>query len=276
MGDRVRKSGILDVGGGTYLVYHILNQLKDIFDFTATYPDTWDSPKPGARVAMDMNPQVLKACFSGLLTFGCYDWAILRSEVRSALRTMVACCLVDALQSAVYPGSVVILSHEDANESALSVGNTHLADLFTIENKLLWTPCFKRVYIMSFRALLAGTSSFVKHTRCTLLLTGPRTYDRHTHLNIITQGLPAQFCLDPDGSHRQQYWDWARRVQYSITLPYWPAGGESALMLEYLGYVGRSLEPAKTSSDWSEICPGEQRQPLAVMFDVIHEHLGLL
>lgn len=131
--------------------------------------------------------------------------------------------------------------------------------------------------VRSVRALLAHTSSsFAKRTHCTSLLTGPSTCVRHTHLDIITHGLPSQFCLDPDGSQRKRYLNWSRRVQYSITLPHWPANGEIALVREYLGYVGRSLAPAKPSSDWSEVCPGEQMQPLSVLFDVIHDHLSLL
>lgn len=136
----VRKSRILVVGGGTYLGYHVMNQLKDIFDFTATYTSTWDSPKPWTRVAVDMNPQVLKACFSGLLIFGGYDWVILSPEIRSDERAMVANCLVNALQTTLYPGSVVMLSHEGAHEYASSDGTVgragydrdqaHLDDMF--------------------------------------------------------------------------------------------------------------------------------------------------
>ncbi|KAG0088687.1 hypothetical protein BGZ92_005832 [Podila epicladia] len=64
-----------------------------------TGPWEFDSPKPWTRVAIDTNPQVLKACFSGVLSFGDYDWAILIPEVQSVQRTMVANCLVDALPS---------------------------------------------------------------------------------------------------------------------------------------------------------------------------------
>ncbi|KAF9327286.1 hypothetical protein BG006_009387 [Podila minutissima] len=323
-------SKVLVVGGSTFMSYHMSNHLNDSFDITATYTtedDGWNISRPWAsrvavldppwtRVVIDMNSQVLKACFSGLLSFGGYDWVILSPEVLSDERSMVASCLVDALQTTLYPGSVVMLPHESANESASSDGNKLLAELFTIETNLLWTTCLKRVYILriamlqeqllfalprstkslvlpvdlhflnqvatsdlvrSVRALLAHTSSsFAQRTRCTSLLTGPSTCVRHTHLDIIIHGLPSQFCLDPDGSQRKRYLSWSRRVQNSTILPDWPANGEIALVREYLGYVGRSPTPAKPSSDWSEICPGEEMQPLSVLFDVIHDHLSLL
>ena len=131
--------------------------------------------------------------------------------------------------------------------------------------------------VHSIQALTSGTStSFAKRTRSVSHLTGPGACVRPRHLDVITHGAPARFCLDLDGRYGKRYSDWSRRVRYSIPLPYWPTDGEITEVREYLEYVGRSLVPAKTSSDWEEICPGKQRQSLEVLLDVIHEHLDLI
>lgn len=144
-----KKLKILVVGGGTYLGYNILNKLKGLFDFTATYTvldHECLSTRPWHTYAMDCLD--MKGSIKGLLMLGGYDWVVWSPEANSTQRTLVAQVLVEILRETQFAGSVIVLSHDGADQFAEKDGRTQLAELFTIEKTIFGMKHLSRVYIL--------------------------------------------------------------------------------------------------------------------------------
>lgn len=145
-----KKSKVLVVGGGTYLGYNILNELKRLFDFTATYTvldreafSTTRSWHTYTMTCFDM-----KGYIKGLLMVGGYDWVVFSPEAYSTQRTLVAQLVVEALRESKFEGGVIVLSHDGADQLAEKDGRKQLAELFTVEKAIFGMKHLSRVYIL--------------------------------------------------------------------------------------------------------------------------------
>lgn len=146
----------------------------------------------------------------------------------------------------------------------------------------LLNPIATMDVIHSIHSIIAGRAGgyIAKRTRWISRLTGPGSRAGYCRLNVVADGTPVHFfCNDPTGTRRQYYHNWLSQDpmhRYSLSLPFWPADAEIGLMREYLWYATWNLGPAKeTHSDWSEICPGKVRQPLAVLLSAIRDYRRL-
>ncbi|KAF9368855.1 hypothetical protein CPB97_004198 [Podila verticillata] len=134
--------------------------------------------------------------------------------------------------------------------------------------------------IRCVRNIIGGSAGgyIAKRARWISYLTGPGSRTGCSHLRVVADGTPVHFfCNDPTGTHRKCYDNWLGQDPlhgYPLSLPLWPADAEIGLMREYLWYATWNLGPAmETHSDWSEICPGEERQPLVALLNAIHDHM---
>ncbi|KAF9211737.1 hypothetical protein BGZ59_007676 [Podila verticillata] len=317
-----KKSKVLVVGGGTYLGHNILDKLKGLFDFTATYTlfdhGTFSTTRPWSTYIMtcfDMEESI-----KGLLMFGGYDWIVFSPEAYSTQRTLVAQLLVKKLRESKFEGGVIVLSHDGADHLAEKDERKQLAELFAVEKVIFGMKHLSRVYILRIAMLqeqllfavttsdgpnlvlpisldllnpistldvircvrnIIGSSAggyIAKRARWISYLTGPGSRTDYSRLRVVADGTPVRFfCNDSTGSHRNHYNNWLGQDplhRYPLSLPLWPADAEIGLMREYLWYATWNLGPAKeTHSDWNEICPGKERQPLVALLNAVHDYL---
>ncbi|KAG0315971.1 hypothetical protein BG000_005027 [Podila horticola] len=145
---------VLVVGGGTYLGYHILNKLKDIFDLTATYTVMdYNSFSAWPWSCCTLNCFDMKGSLKGLLMLGGYDWVILSPEAIGTQRTLVAQLLVETLQETRFAGCMIVLSHDGVDQFAEKDRRAKLAELFSIEKALFGMRHLSRVYTLRIAML---------------------------------------------------------------------------------------------------------------------------